>query len=234
MSFLDNISPKLPGLPALAFNVLTAFSGSIKILDAFNPINLLFSTPDSVWGIFDDSNNPIVSPDTWLSVDYKNEWSLSDYPLEQGAFATYNKVNNPADIRVRMAIGAGNEQARIAFLLALNDAANSLALCTVVTPEVTYSNLNISHVDYRREQTNGSKIIIADVWLREIRDLSQTPTPNVMATASQGAGSIVNQALGGGIKLLAGTVKSIGSAVSTALGQVQVITPTAAQIATFI
>src|SRR6202022_429710 len=79
---------------------------------------------------------------------------------------------------------------RTAFINALDAAANSLDLYTIVTPEKTYANANIKSWDYRREISNGPNIIIADLYLREIR---QTATAAFSSPQSPSAANVQSQ-----------------------------------------
>lgn len=128
------------------------------------------------WGIFDsDTGEVIIQADTVLSIDYKNTWLISDYPQENGAFQSYNKVKIPYDVRVKFAIG-GTQSDRENFLTRAEAAAESINTYTVTTPEAHYDNANIQHIDYRRETKDGASMIIMEVWLSEIRQASMQVT----------------------------------------------------------
>ena len=108
-----------------------------------------------------------------MAVDYKQGWHIADYPIEDGDFASYNKVATPFDAKVTFTQG-GTESDRAAFLAAIEAAAASLALYNVVTPEKTYLNANIEHYDYRRTSRNGVGLLMVDVGLVEIRQVATT------------------------------------------------------------
>jgi hypothetical protein len=143
------------------------------------------------WGIFDQSGAPIVTPDTVVGFAYRNEYRVSDYPQEQGAFASYNKVANPFDARIRMSIGRTDNE-RQWFLLALQTAFQSTNLYSVVTPEFTFPSAAIVHMDYRRERQDGANMLTVDVWVREVRltgtaSFSNTKTASGADAQSQGS-----------------------------------------------
>lgn len=121
------------------------------------------------WGIFDKAGLPLLASDNVMGVDFRKEWRVSTAPLERGAFSSYNKVEEPFDAKVTFSIGSSVAD-RSALLLALQTAASSLSLYTVVTPEVTYPNACIVHYDYRRRSSQGAALIIIDVWVEEIRE----------------------------------------------------------------
>jgi hypothetical protein len=125
-------------------------------------------------------------------MDFRQDYRIATFPIERGAFASYNKVKEPFDIRVTFisdgrqqllvgllsggALGAlvsgvdPNASNRASFLNNLEVAIRSLALFSVVTPEVTYPSVNIIHYDYHREARNGGATMLrVDVWCQEVR-----------------------------------------------------------------
>lgn len=157
-----------PGLP-LPLLAERLFGDAAGILS-------LFLGPQ--WGIFDDSGSPVAVPDTVVSVDYRQDYKISDYPVEQGGFESYDKVTVPYDARVRFAVYSD----RAGFLEAVASAAASLDLYTIVTPDAVYSDANIVHVDYTRSTRNGVSQVLVDVWLEEVR---QTGTTQFAASGSE-------------------------------------------------
>jgi hypothetical protein len=153
------------GIPSL-LNRVASVTNPIALLVADAQLLLgLTSTPK--WGIY-LNGSPVIIPDSVVAFDYKNEWRIADYPQEAGAFASYNKVSTPFDVRVRLTKG-GSEAERASFLNAIEAASKSLNLYDVVTPEKVYSSTNIEHYDYRRTNLNGVGLLTVDIWLLEIR-----------------------------------------------------------------
>ena len=140
-----------------------------------------------VWGIFDKEGTPVAIADSVLDVSYRNESKISGFPVQAGSFANYNKVNNPFEARVTLVKGSNSSQnplenniflnglsavGRGDFLKAIDEAAKSLDLYTIVTPERNYINANIEGYDYRRESGNGANLIIVELRLIEIRQVT--------------------------------------------------------------
>ena len=125
-------------------------------------------TASGKWGIFDKAGVPVLLPDSVASFEFKKDWRISEYPQEGGAFQSYNKVETPFDVRLRLTKG-GNDSARVGFFNALERVAASLELYDVVSPEKTYISASIVHIDYRRMSGQGVGLITADVWLHEVR-----------------------------------------------------------------
>lgn len=184
------VVPFAPGIPPMLRNLAkiadTATFGLLGASDALSSV--IGQPPIPQWGVFDKNGVTVAIADTVLSVEYRNGSRLSDYPLEQGAFASYNKVANPYDVKVRMVCG-GDEAGRAVFIAAIEAASRSLDLYTIRTPEVTYQNANIESWDYKRETSNGAYQIIADLYLREVR---QTASAAFSAPKSPSAASVVS------------------------------------------
>ncbi|WP_176048146.1 hypothetical protein [Burkholderia sp. BCC1644] len=193
--------PNLPGVPPLIRapgESLGSFAISLITTDA---IGLLEGLLAPVWGIFDEFGAPMAVADTALSIEYRGDSRISKYPQEQGGFADYNKVQMPYNARVQLACG-GSDARRAAFLSSIEASKQSTLLFTVITPDATYESANVVAYDYRRTSKNGVTLVVAEVFLEEVRQTVVAQFDNTQNAASQDSAS---------------------------LGQVQGQTPTAAQ-----
>jgi hypothetical protein len=183
MSLYPNV-PDLPGVPPIARNILAPVA-----VIASPIVSRFLSLFDQTWGVFDEDNNQVLAPDSFLGIEFQNAFNISNYPVEQGAFASYNKVNNPFACWVRVAKG-GSKEDRDDFLEALGTLSKSLDLYTIVTPEKVYSDVNLETFDYRRETDNGAGIIVANCKFIEIRqataEYSNTKSPTASDTYELG------------------------------------------------
>ena len=128
----------------------------------------LFQGPQ--WGIFDSDGQVIASWDSVLKVDYRHEMKISDFPIEEGGFASYNKVQVPYDVRISFVVGSGSgPDRRTAMLADLEDAVKSLAFYTVTTPDAQYPRANLTHLEYSRQTERGVNLLVCDVWVSEVR-----------------------------------------------------------------
>jgi hypothetical protein len=183
--------PNAPGVPAMLRNVAkVADAATLGFLGISDALDLLIGAEQAQWGVFTKAGSPVAIADSVLGFDYRNGSKVSDYPVEQGAFASYNKVADPYEVRIRM-VRAGSERERTDFIFALEAAAASLDTFEVRTPEISYLNANIDGFDYRRETTNGAGVIIAEIHLREIREVaaaafSSPKSPSAADPQSQG------------------------------------------------
>jgi hypothetical protein len=228
--------PVAPGVPPMVGAGTIIESAVLLTADA---TSLARSMLGPQWGLFTTAGAPAIVGDSVISVDYRRESKISDYPVEKGGFDSYNKVQLPADVRITFAssgvgsifssltsggaIGAAlsgvdDAQAnRTAFLASVEAAANSLTLFNAVTPEATYSGYNIIHYDYRRTAKNGATLILVEIWLEEVR-VSATGT----FTATKAANGASPQS-GGTVQPTAPTAAqsaAVSSGVAAAAGNV--------------
>jgi len=124
------------------------------------------------WGIYLNGEK-IIEPDSFLALEYHREWAVADYPMERGAFSTYDKVAKPFDVRLRLAKG-GNDNVRTTFLAAIENLGTSLTLYDVVTPTRTYLGVTISSIGYQQTAKTGVGLITVEIGLREIRETASS------------------------------------------------------------
>lgn len=184
--------PQFPGVPPILRNANAAIANTvIGITEAVRLVQrILGLTPGPQWGIFDEDGQPVITGDSVLSFEYAKDSKVADFPIENGGFESYNKVETPADCKIVFAIGGTTAQ-RSDFLQYMRDAITSLDLFFCVTPDISYGDMNIIHYDYRRTVESGVQLMAVDIWLREIREaaapeFTQTKTPEGEATKNNG------------------------------------------------
>ncbi len=162
--------PNVMGVPALirrAQPVLDAI-GYASSID--NKINRLLSPPvEETWGVFDDAGVKVLTPETFIGLEFRQESNVLEHPIEEGSFSTYNKVDSSFDASIVMATGGTNSD-RAALLQQVEILIASLALYTIVTPEVTYESVTLCGYGFSRQQSNGSHQIVVSLRFKEIRE----------------------------------------------------------------
>jgi len=204
--------PPVPGVPDIArFAGLAVLPAPLyAVLDG---LNLPFLQAPVRWGVFSaDGQTQILTPDSVVGFEYANSSRVSDYPVEQGAFASYNKVSTPFDVRMRVTVG-GTEANRSAFIYSLDQMLAATDLFSLLTPERVYLNVTLEHYDFRREGTNGVTLLTIDCAFREVRivtgaQYSQTQSDSSTPSVSQGQVQAVE---GGAINLKMISVAPDGS-----------------------
>lgn len=147
------------------------------------------------------NGSPVLTPDSVLSLEWHGEERISDYPVQNGQFVSYNKVRVPFDLRIVMTcqglnimqdalqpvtqavnqalsnigLAYGQPMSRDAFLKQLDVMLDSTDLYDVVTPDKVYSNVNLVGYNHAKKNDAGGTLIIAELMFREVRQ-SGTPT----------------------------------------------------------
>ncbi len=194
--------PDVPGVPSL-----TSFATTPVVALAGDLISTAVGFLTQQWGLF-FFGIPVLPTNSTVSFDFKQDWIVSDYPVEAGSFMSYDKVQLPFDARLRVTSGP-DEVSRIALLnliqvltnsssllQALSTAITSLTgftlpsvplfLFDAVTPEATYTGCTISHYDYRRRSDSGLGMIVMDIWLTQVKQVASTAFQSVISAASAG------------------------------------------------
>jgi len=166
--------PRSPNFPPLAGIGLGVLEGIIWRSFQIN----------SRWGIFDNQGRALGNPQNLIlesigigstlstaSVEFTKETRVSDFPLEKGGFASYNKVELPAEPIVTLNI-SGSDSARQAFLNDIDKACKSTDLYDVVTPEITYKGYAIERYNYQRKSERGCTLLRVEIGLKEVREVS--------------------------------------------------------------
>jgi hypothetical protein len=183
--------PKVAGVPAVlragaqVFDTLT-----LGFLGVGDLVNSIIGSEPILWGVFKEDGSQISDYDSVVSVDYREDSRISDYPIEEGSFASFNKVQNPFSKQVLLSCG-GSLERRAAFQVDLRSAQKSLTLYTVITEDGTFQNCNLVGIDWARANQDGAHIIKAYCEFREVRirgttAFSQTQDPSGANPQSNG------------------------------------------------
>lgn len=154
--------PDVPGVPAVNFNPDFQLP-TLLTQDLVTQFSAVFGPQ---WGIFLDGEL-VISAESVVGFEFRNDWTISDYPVEGGVFESYDKVLLPFLAKVRFASGSSPD-ARASLLNQVAAVAGSLDIYDVVTPEFTYTGCNISHYDYKRVANQGVGLVVVDVWLSQV------------------------------------------------------------------
>jgi hypothetical protein len=208
--------PKLPGVPQLVRSANQIITGPVVgTAAAIGALwRALFVT--NVWGIFKQrppveegedgiqtvtvvaKQTPVVDCDSILDFGYRNEWDVPSYPVQDGTFASYNRVSLAYEASVRLSKG-GSEADRRKFLDQIETILNSSQLYQIVTPERTYMNVNPVRTEQVRRGASGAYFLTEiDLYFVEVRtataQYANTPitttenarNPSAQPTANRG------------------------------------------------
>lgn len=136
------------------------------------------------------------------SVEASRETRVSDFPVEAGQFATYNKVQLPGETSVVLVLG-GSQSDRSSFLNQIDVAIQTTTQYFVVTPETVYGPATVERYNLIRRADRGATLLAVEVVLKEIRQVSasfstvQTPInqpQNPASTPQTNSGLVQPQA----------------------------------------
>lgn len=165
------IVPFAPGVPAvLRSGAAILDTGTLHKLGIGDALDSFLGTTQPKWGVYDSDGNRVIFADSVESFSFDGGSRISNYPIEGGKFSSYNKVADPYSVVLRMACGSAVDN-RVDFLQSIEQAANSLELYTVITPEATYINANVASYSYRRDSSNGANKIVAEIHIVEVRQV---------------------------------------------------------------
>lgn len=145
------------------------------------------------WGIVNEFGIPIVLADTVVSMNYDAGASISKYPVEQGSFNSYNKVNNPSMSTVQLSKGSGGATGRGLFLAQLEALIKSTLSFHIITPEYVYMNYQIVGINHARSAQDGATMITVNLDLEEVLeakvkyDIEKVKAPSDANTVDGGA-----------------------------------------------
>lgn len=178
--------PDAPGVPPVSRNPATVDDPPPPLDSSDGPMSQ--GAPQGAqWGIFDSDGNAVLVGDSTFGVEFTKTRRISDYPVEKGGFASYNKVAIPYDFRITFTKG-GTQSERQDFLDAVDGVVDSLKLYDAVTPEKIYPDANAVHYDYRRTATHGVTMLTVDVFMEEVRQKATATFTNTKKP--EGAGKV--------------------------------------------
>lgn len=226
-------------MPTIPYPDVPDYSGvpSIPRMTAGSPaINISLATGQGVstggaqepkWGIYSATDNsPMYTPEagetlSTFSFDYSRQTTVSTYPVEQGSFASYDKIWSPANPIVTLAF-SGSESGKRNLLSILEAACLYPVLWNVYTPDAEYDGYTIERYSYRRMATKGATMLLIDVSLKEIKQVTASYSDVAAATVTPPSG---NTSSSGGSAPTTPNAQSPAAATPASNGQVQPATP---------
>jgi hypothetical protein len=120
------------------------------------------------WGIFDKKGGLALAADSVREVEDDKEYNVPRYPLEGGGFQSYNKVEMPKQVHVIVTKG-GTASDKSSFIAKVDKLTASLDLFTIVTPEQTHRNMNLTKNGKSRTAESGAGLISVHLTFDEAR-----------------------------------------------------------------
>jgi len=162
------------------------------------------------WAILDEKGGSAVSFTSFIDLDYKNEGQALEYPIEEGSFATYNKIQNSMELRVTIAI-QGTDADFNDLLSKLQDYQAKAVKLSIATPSDFYEGFTLEGLTYKRTVENNAHMLTVELTFKEVREVKTQVTTGVITkprnpssaskqdtgkTQTQERGSLMHQGLG--------------------------------------
>jgi len=143
------------------------------------------------------ANNVFI--DSVVSISQKKGSELSNYRLETGSFTTYNKVEAPRQVNIRITKG-GTEEERGLLLVWLDMVSKGYTkkrtkiktggsfhnnYFDIYVPEVHYPNMTLVDYSITRDSSSGVSLLIADCIFQEIMQVSMQYSSSKTSNSTQ-------------------------------------------------
>ncbi len=177
--------PKLPGVPQLARSFQFP-AGPPPVVLVPLAIGRLIQAINSkpTWGIFDNAGNQVVNPTNVVDFGYRQDSAVSNFPVQNGRFASYDKVATPFEASVRMT-KAGTKAERTTFLDQIQRVQESLDRFTIMTPEKSYLNCNVLRFELTRRGAGGAFYLSeVDLFFTQIVSVQAQYTTTTVNTSN--------------------------------------------------
>lgn len=207
--------PDLPGVPQVPRQPGVTYTTPTIGTEATQGALWQSSQAAPTWGIFDLNNNQVVTPDSVIEFANRNEWQVSSFPVQAGAFASYNKVIIPFELSVRMTKGQSLSD-RETFINQIASIAGNTTLYTVITPEWTYTPVNITRYEVSRRGASGA-YFLAEVDVFFIQIIQVNAQYSTVSQTTNAADPTAQPSVSQGNVFLQSTTPQIQSSADSAL-----------------
>lgn len=144
-----------------------------------------------VWTILDEQSLPVVTFTSFLSLDSDNTSKITNYTSEKGTFSSYNKIVDPDELAVTLAIkgNAAEIQDAIAVLDTLRKEPQKVS---IVSPYKEYKWFSLESYSYSFNQSQGVNLLIAAMNFKQVNEVEAIYTNSIKYPKNPSASSAVN------------------------------------------
>ena len=120
--------------------------------------------------------------DSLIQFEVKAEGYVVSAPIEQGSFASYNKVDSPNYIEVQLA-KQGTDDVLQAALKTLDELQTTASKVNFVTPVAEYQGYTLESYDFSMNSRDGLGVLYLTLRLVEIREVTPQYTDSKAISA---------------------------------------------------
>jgi hypothetical protein len=150
------------------------------------PPNHVFPDFINLWMVaYTGTYDSVFDVDSFVKLDYDHKQKVSSFPVEKGAFADYNKVNEPRNLKVSLTVHGGTRVK--AFLDALETELTSTNLYDIYTPERTYKSFTLEKLSYPRTAEKSVDMVVVPLSFIEVVQVTSQTTAALVIPSSKKA-----------------------------------------------
>lgn len=125
----------------------------------------------ALWTLNTASGVPAVAFTSFLGFELRNESRVVSSQVEEGSFATYNKVETPLEVTVSLGL-QGDDAELQGALDTLNALQAGTELISLVTPTAEYRDLNLEGFNYRQRREDGLGALWVELSLVGVKQVA--------------------------------------------------------------
>ena len=136
--------------------------------------------PAGEWSLLDESGGTAVQFTSFIDIAYNSDGQVLSYPVEEGSFANYNKVESPLSINVSLA-AQGTESDFEYIMARLDEYKRKAVKLSVSTPARLYESMTLKSCVYERGADAGAGMLIVKLSLVEVREVGAQALPSLIS-----------------------------------------------------
>lgn len=151
-----------------------------QLLVAASTFDSWLNKASNRWAIVSEDGQQVIVFTSFISFELRSDGRVVSAPVEEGSFASYNKLGSPLEINVTLGFAGTDTE--------LQDALDTLAtlqagtqLIGLVTPNAEYQSLNLEGYNYTRKRENGLGALFVELMLTEVRQVRTQYTNSRLA-----------------------------------------------------
>lgn len=127
------------------------------------------------WTITDEEGSSALTFTSFIDIDVRNEGQALSYPVEEGGFMNYNKVQSPLDIRVTLSTQGTDDEFEY-ILEKLDEYQKEPVKLFVATPSAYYGPLTLEAYSNKRTRESGAGQLTVELYFIEVREVESQNT----------------------------------------------------------
>lgn len=120
------------------------------------------------WTILNNGGSKAIEFTSFYKANTKLESKVTQMPVENGSFVSYNIVDTPLEMEVTL-IKQGLPQDLQDVVNTLLDYISNTELVSIVTPDCEYPNMKLTKANFERSAENGTDRLICECNFVEVR-----------------------------------------------------------------